>query len=86
MPCSCLFLYAMKCWKIVSFTTSEPKNMSKNPAKLIPFKTLLHTLLLALSHHICFTCSVFSSILLFTHFLVQNFELILTIPAFYLFC
>ncbi|KAL9398508.1 hypothetical protein Peur_007469 [Populus x canadensis] len=40
----------MKCWKIISFTTSEQKNMSKNPAKLIPFKTLLHTLPLALSH------------------------------------
>ncbi|KAJ6992581.1 hypothetical protein NC653_015851 [Populus alba x Populus x berolinensis] len=41
----------MKCWKIISFTTStEPKNMSKNPAKRIPFKTLLHTLPLALSH------------------------------------
>ncbi|CAK7345412.1 unnamed protein product [Dovyalis caffra] len=36
--------------RIISFTTSEPQNMSKNPAKLVPFKTLLHTLPLALSY------------------------------------
>ncbi|KAI5557479.1 hypothetical protein POPTR_018G127400v4 [Populus trichocarpa] len=50
MLCSCLFLYVLKFWKIISFTTSEPQNMSNNPARLVSFKTLLHSLPLALSY------------------------------------
>ncbi|GMY35817.1 nucleotide-sugar uncharacterized transporter 3-like isoform X1 [Fagus crenata] len=48
--CSCSFLYAMKCWKIISFTVDEPQNATKNPATLVPFKTLVHTLPLAISY------------------------------------
>uniref|UniRef100_A0A6N2N2W9 Sugar phosphate transporter domain-containing protein n=1 Tax=Salix viminalis TaxID=40686 RepID=A0A6N2N2W9_SALVM len=53
MLCSCLFLYVLKYWKIISFTTSEPQNpqnVSNNPARLVSFKTLLHSLPLALSY------------------------------------
>ncbi|KAG5226075.1 UDP-N-acetylglucosamine transporter [Salix suchowensis] len=53
MLCSCLFLYVLKSWKIISFTTSEPQNpqnMSNNPARFVSFKTLLHSLPLALSY------------------------------------
>ncbi|KAH8481679.1 hypothetical protein Peur_068701 [Populus x canadensis] len=50
MLCSCLFLYVLKFWKIISFATSEPQNMSNNPARLVSFKTLLHSLPLALSY------------------------------------
>ncbi|KAG6741001.1 hypothetical protein POTOM_056484 [Populus tomentosa] len=37
-------------FQIISFTTSEPQNMSNNPARLVSFKTLLHSLPLALSY------------------------------------
>ncbi|KAK7836170.1 UDP-N-acetylglucosamine transporter UGNT1 [Quercus suber] len=50
MLCSCSFLYAMKLWKIISFTTDEPQNATKNPATLVPFRTLVHTLPLAFSY------------------------------------
>ncbi|KAF3453736.1 hypothetical protein FNV43_RR04177 [Rhamnella rubrinervis] len=49
MICSLILLYAMKCWKIISFTV-EPQSMTKNPATLVPFKTLVHTLPLAISY------------------------------------
>ncbi|XP_059433371.1 UDP-N-acetylglucosamine transporter UGNT1-like [Corylus avellana] len=48
--CSSSFLYAMKRWKIISFTTDEPQSITNNPATLVPFKTLVHTLPLALSY------------------------------------
>ncbi|KAB5514659.1 hypothetical protein DKX38_028565 [Salix brachista] len=37
-------------FQIISFTTSEPQNVSNNPARLVSFKTLLHSLPLALSY------------------------------------
>ncbi|ONH98400.1 hypothetical protein PRUPE_7G247800 [Prunus persica] len=49
MLSSCTLLYAMKCWKIISFTT-EPQITTNNPVTLIPFKTLVHTLPLAISY------------------------------------
>ncbi|XP_068344719.1 UDP-N-acetylglucosamine transporter UGNT1-like [Pyrus communis] len=49
MVSSCTFLYAMKCRKIVSFTT-EPESTPNNPAVLVPFKTLIRTLPLAMSY------------------------------------
>lgn len=39
----------MKCWKIISFTT-EPQITTNNPVTLVPFKTLVHTLPLAISY------------------------------------
>ncbi|KAJ4709043.1 UDP-sugar transporter like [Melia azedarach] len=50
MLCSCSILYAMKCLKIISFTAGEPHNISYNPATFVKFKTLVHTLPLALSY------------------------------------
>ncbi|KAF9662874.1 hypothetical protein SADUNF_Sadunf18G0099800 [Salix dunnii] len=37
-------------FQIISFTTSEQQNVSNNPARLVSFKTLLHSLPLALSY------------------------------------
>ncbi|RZC62014.1 hypothetical protein C5167_023756 [Papaver somniferum] len=48
MICSCSFLYAMRRWKIISFTVGEP--LSENTGSLVPYKTLVHTLPLALSY------------------------------------
>ncbi|KAM2407144.1 hypothetical protein ACFX1X_026363 [Malus domestica] len=49
MVSSCTFLYALKCRKIVSFTT-EPESTPNNPAVMVPFKTLIRTLPLAMSY------------------------------------
>ncbi|XP_010911935.1 UDP-N-acetylglucosamine transporter UGNT1 isoform X2 [Elaeis guineensis] len=40
---STCILYAMKCWKIISFTAGEPRTAS-DAANLVPLETLLHTL------------------------------------------
>ncbi|KAF2318079.1 hypothetical protein GH714_041426 [Hevea brasiliensis] len=48
--CSCSFLYAMRRWKIISFRTAESNRINNNPASFVPFKTLFHTLPLALSY------------------------------------
>ncbi|OUZ99868.1 UAA transporter [Macleaya cordata] len=50
MICSCSFLYAMRRWKIISFTIGEPLNVSETSGSLVPYKTLVHTLPLALSY------------------------------------
>ncbi|XP_015384492.1 UDP-N-acetylglucosamine transporter UGNT1-like isoform X2 [Citrus sinensis] len=50
MFCSCSILYALRCWKIISFTVGEPQTTSNNPTTLVPLKTLVHTLPLALSY------------------------------------
>ncbi|XP_057508630.1 UDP-N-acetylglucosamine transporter UGNT1-like isoform X2 [Actinidia eriantha] len=52
MTSSCLLLYAMRYWKIISFKDGEPeaKSITNNPATLVPLKTLGHTLPLALSY------------------------------------
>ncbi|KAF8393169.1 hypothetical protein HHK36_021410 [Tetracentron sinense] len=47
---SCSFLYAMRRWKIISFTVGEPWNTTDVSGILVPFKTLVHTLPLALSY------------------------------------
>ncbi|CAK9145382.1 unnamed protein product [Ilex paraguariensis] len=50
MICSCLFLYALRCWKVISFTLDEPQSMDNHLATLVPLKTMLNTLPLALSY------------------------------------
>ncbi|XP_030464875.1 UDP-N-acetylglucosamine transporter UGNT1-like isoform X2 [Syzygium oleosum] len=50
MVCSCLLLYAMRCWDIISFSAGETQSISYNPATLIPLKTLLRTIPLAVSY------------------------------------
>ncbi|KAL5539545.1 hypothetical protein UlMin_045338 [Ulmus minor] len=49
MTCSLVILYALNYWKIISFTT-EPQTTTNNPATLVPLKTLVHTLPLAISY------------------------------------
>jgi len=46
----------MKLWKIISFTTDELQNTNKNPATLVPFRTLVHTLPLAFSYLLYMVC------------------------------
>ncbi|KAF6151206.1 hypothetical protein GIB67_037414 [Kingdonia uniflora] len=50
MVCSCSFLYAMRRWKMISFISGEPKTASDNSVGMIPIKTLVHTLPLALAY------------------------------------
>ncbi|XP_058072103.1 UDP-N-acetylglucosamine transporter UGNT1 [Magnolia sinica] len=51
MICSTSFLYAMRRWKIISFTVGEPWSVSDNSSPfLVSFETLLHTLPLAISY------------------------------------
>ncbi|KAJ0031757.1 hypothetical protein Pint_13773 [Pistacia integerrima] len=48
--CSCSILYALKCWKVISFTAIEPQSTTYNPLTLVPLKTLIHTLPLAIAY------------------------------------
>ncbi|KAK1400050.1 UDP-sugar transporter sqv-7 [Heracleum sosnowskyi] len=50
MSCSCVLLYVMRRWKIISFTVSEPHGKETNPLILLPLRTVLHTLPLAVSY------------------------------------
>lgn len=45
----------MKCWNIISFT-SEPQSTTKNPTTLVPFKTLVQTLPLAILYLLYMVC------------------------------
>ncbi|KAF4367013.1 hypothetical protein G4B88_013571 [Cannabis sativa] len=50
MISSLALLYTLKLWKIISFTVEPQNNTNKNPATLIPLKTLVYTLPLAISY------------------------------------
>ncbi|KAI8570702.1 hypothetical protein RHMOL_Rhmol01G0056900 [Rhododendron molle] len=52
MTSSCLLLYALRYWKIISFkhVESEEESISSNPATLVSLETLVHTLPLAFSY------------------------------------
>lgn len=50
MLCSCSILYALRCWKVISFTAVEPQSTTYNPLTLVPLKTLIHTLPLAIAY------------------------------------
>lgn len=50
MVSSLALLYAMKSWKIISFTTEPQNSTHHNPSTLVPVKTLIHTLPLAISY------------------------------------
>lgn len=47
MVCSCCFLYALRCWRVISFTVSESATTADYSTKFVPLKTLMHTLPLA---------------------------------------
>ncbi|KAK9102039.1 hypothetical protein Sjap_019293 [Stephania japonica] len=48
--CSCTFLYILRRWKIVSFSAAHSLNESDDSADLVPFKTLVQMLPIALSY------------------------------------
>ncbi|XP_054807649.1 UDP-N-acetylglucosamine transporter UGNT1-like [Prosopis cineraria] len=50
LVCSCLILYAMRCWKLISFTESELQSSSNNPTTFVSLGTLAQTLPLALTY------------------------------------
>lgn len=51
MICSTAILYAMRRWKIISFTVGESWSVSDNSSSsLVPFETLVHTLPLGVSY------------------------------------
>ncbi|XP_058182144.1 UDP-N-acetylglucosamine transporter UGNT1-like [Rhododendron vialii] len=52
MTSSCLLLYALRHWKIISFkhVESEEESISSNPATLVSLETLIHTLPLSFSY------------------------------------
>ncbi|KAF7817256.1 UDP-N-acetylglucosamine transporter UGNT1-like [Senna tora] len=43
MVCSCLLLYVMRCWRLISFRVGESLTFSDNSTKFVPLKTLRHT-------------------------------------------
>uniref|UniRef100_A0A5B6YVD4 Putative UDP-sugar transporter sqv-7 n=1 Tax=Davidia involucrata TaxID=16924 RepID=A0A5B6YVD4_DAVIN len=50
MICSCTFLYALRRWKLISFSGSESLTITDNSTTLVPLKTLIHTLPLAMTY------------------------------------
>ncbi|KAK9699943.1 hypothetical protein RND81_08G205400 [Saponaria officinalis] len=51
MVSSCTFLYAMRCWKFISFTNADASSTTiDNRVTLVPLKTLLYTLPLAFAY------------------------------------
>lgn len=50
MICSCLFLYTMRHWKIISFTVDITESATDSPATIVPLKKLICTIPLAISY------------------------------------
>ncbi|XP_042486191.1 UDP-N-acetylglucosamine transporter UGNT1-like [Macadamia integrifolia] len=48
--CSCSLLYALKRWRIISFTGGEPRVLTDSSPTLVPLKTLIRTLPLAITY------------------------------------
>ncbi|CAM8923048.1 unnamed protein product [Rhodiola kirilowii] len=48
--CSCLLLYTMKYWRIISFTSSKAQILATESTALVPMQTLIRTLPLALAY------------------------------------
>ncbi|KAJ9702590.1 hypothetical protein PVL29_004367 [Vitis rotundifolia] len=48
--CSCSFLYALRRWKIISFTLAESSNVNDGSPAFVPIATLIHTLPLAITY------------------------------------
>ncbi|KAG1363223.1 Nucleotide-sugar uncharacterized transporter 3 [Cocos nucifera] len=61
MLTSTCILYAMKRWKIISFTVAEPYTAS-DAASLVPIETLLHTLPLSLAYllYMTYNCGIYN--------------------------
>lgn len=56
MISSCCFLYAMRYLKLISFTVGESLTVSDNTTRLVPLKTLRHTLPLAGAYLLYMVC------------------------------
>lgn len=56
MLSSSLVLYAMRCLEVISFSVGETQSTNYNPAKLVPKKTLVQTLPLAMSYLLYMVC------------------------------
>ncbi|CAM8923080.1 unnamed protein product [Rhodiola kirilowii] len=50
LVCSCLLLYTMKYWRIISFTSSKAQILATESTALVPMQTLIRTLPLALAY------------------------------------
>ncbi|GAV85704.1 TPT domain-containing protein [Cephalotus follicularis] len=50
MICSCSFLFALRRWKIITFTVGETLIISDINTTFVPWKTLMHTLPLAITY------------------------------------
>ncbi|XP_057967956.1 UDP-N-acetylglucosamine transporter UGNT1-like isoform X2 [Malania oleifera] len=48
--CSCLFLYILKRWGIISFTVSDQQSVTHGSTAFVPLKILIHTLPVAFSY------------------------------------
>ncbi|XP_042516935.1 UDP-N-acetylglucosamine transporter UGNT1-like [Macadamia integrifolia] len=48
--CSCSLLYALKRWRIISFTVGEPRVLTDSSPTLVPLKTLIRTSPLAITY------------------------------------
>ncbi|XP_057468344.1 UDP-N-acetylglucosamine transporter UGNT1-like [Actinidia eriantha] len=51
--CSCAFLYALRRWKLITFSGVESLITADNSTTFVPLKTLIHTLPLALTYLLC---------------------------------
>lgn len=56
MLCSCSILYALRCWKVISFTDVDPQSITYNPFTLVPLETLIGTLPLAIAYLLYMVC------------------------------
>ncbi|GMQ03085.1 hypothetical protein CsSME_00049030 [Camellia sinensis var. sinensis] len=50
MICSCAFLYALRRWKLISFSVGESLPLADNSPTFVPLKTLIRTSPLALTY------------------------------------
>lgn len=56
MICSCSFLYALRRWRMISFTIGEPLTFSDNTTRFVPLKTVKHTLPLSGAYLLYMVC------------------------------
>lgn len=50
MICSCCFLYALRSWKFITFSSGDTLPLTDNSTKFVPLKTVIRTSPLALAY------------------------------------
>ncbi|KVH87746.1 protein of unknown function DUF250 [Cynara cardunculus var. scolymus] len=50
MICSCSFLYVLRCWKLISFSSGDISPLTDNSARFVSLQTVIHTSPLALTY------------------------------------